>query len=169
MRSFLASRNASSAVRLGETPSSQKGNLTPARTPGMGEHVAHEVHAGVRRGPHPSRKKCKEGCRQPLEIDRGGCQISLDFRVGEAAPDGARKSVPCLGLAVKASIFYSAAMRPSHSSVYFWKVCRLASKSRRILSASRVSRPAALSRIIRPFCSQTIRCASLAKVSEPYE
>jgi hypothetical protein len=71
----------------------------------MGEHVAHEVHAGVRRGPHPSRKKCKKGCRQPLEIERGGCQISLDFRVGEAAPDGARKSVPCLGLAVKALNF----------------------------------------------------------------
>ena len=57
---------------------------------------------------------------------------------------------------------YSAAMRRSHSSacLYSRKVWRLASKSRRVLSASRVSKPAAPSRIIRPFCSQTIRCAS---------
>jgi hypothetical protein len=52
--------------------------------------------------PLRSRKKCKNSRRQPLQIDRGGRQISLDFHVGEAAPDAARKSVPCLGLAVKA-------------------------------------------------------------------
>jgi hypothetical protein len=50
----------------------------------------------------PSRKKCKNSRRQPLQIDRGGRQICLDFHVGEAAPDGACKSVPCLGFAVKA-------------------------------------------------------------------
>jgi hypothetical protein len=51
---------------------------------------------------HPSSKKCKNSGREPLQIDSGGRQISLDFHVGEAAPDGARKSAPCLGLAVKA-------------------------------------------------------------------
>jgi hypothetical protein len=47
-------------------------------------------------------KNARTGGRQPLQIDRGGRQISLDFHISETAPDGARQSVPCLGLAAKA-------------------------------------------------------------------
>ena len=46
--------------------------------------------------------KSANSSRQSLQIDRGGRQVSLDFHVAEASPDGARKSVPCLGLTVKA-------------------------------------------------------------------
>ena len=39
---------------------------------------------------------------QPLQVHDGGDEVGLDAHVGEAAPDGARQSVPCLGLAVDA-------------------------------------------------------------------
>ena len=47
-----------------------------------------------------------------------GRQISLDFHVGEAAPDGARKSVPCLGLAVEA---LRAPAMPSIEALIFYR------------------------------------------------
>jgi hypothetical protein len=58
-------------------------------------------------------------------------------------------------------------MTPSRSSSCLCSrsFCRLASKSRRTLWASHVPRPAALSRVIRPFCSQTIRRASSTRHS----
>jgi hypothetical protein len=49
-----------------------------------------------------AQNKRKESGRQPFEVDCSGGQISLDFHVGEAAPDGAREPMPGLGFAMKA-------------------------------------------------------------------
>jgi hypothetical protein len=50
----------------------------------------------------PAPKKRNSSTRQSLKIDGGGRQVGLDFHVGEAASDGAREPMPCLGLAMKA-------------------------------------------------------------------
>ena len=43
-----------------------------------------------------------KGGSKPLEIDRRGRQVGLDFHVVETAPDSAPEPVPGLGLAVEA-------------------------------------------------------------------
>jgi len=45
----------------------------------------------------------QKGSSEPLEVDGGLGQESLDAHVVEAAPNGACKTVPGLGLAVDAS------------------------------------------------------------------
>ncbi len=60
--------------------------------------IAHDRRGGSQQGT----KQRNDPCGEPLEVNCGCRQVSLDLHVGQAAPDGTREPMPGFGLAVNA-------------------------------------------------------------------